>query len=61
MEEFMNAEDVACKLKVSRSLAYKIIRNLNQELQEKGYLVISGRVPQQYFLKRYYLNTSDTK
>jgi len=58
MGEHVNAQDIACTLGVSRSTAYKIIRNLNIELQKKGYLVVSGRVSKRYFMKRYYL-TSD--
>ena len=57
MSEFMNVHDVISALGVSRSSAYKIIRTLNIELQEKGYLVVSGKVPRRYFLARYYLET----
>lgn len=57
MSEFMNVHDVISALGVSRSSAYKIIRTLNLELQEKGYLVVSGKVPRRYFLARYYLET----
>ena len=53
----MNVHDVISALGVSRSSAYKIIRTLNIELQEKGYLVVSGKVPRRYFLARYYLET----
>lgn len=57
MSEFMNVHDIISALGVSRSSAYKIIRTLNIELQEKGYLVVSGKVPRRYFLARYYLET----
>lgn len=53
----MNVHDIISALGVSRSSAYKIIRTLNIELQEKGYLVVSGKVPRRYFLARYYLET----
>ena len=55
MEGLLNANDISCKLGISRSSAYNVIRNLNQELQNEGYLVIRGKVPQRYFMKRYYL------
>lgn len=61
MSEFMNVHDVISALGVSRSSAYKIIRTLNIELQEKGYLVVSGKVPRRYFLARYYLETEATR
>lgn len=57
MSEFMNVQDVRNELGVSRSSAYKVIRNLNQELQNEGYLVVSGKVPRRYFVTRYYLTT----
>lgn len=34
---------------MSKSYAYKIVQKLNQELKEKGYLTISGRVNRKYF------------
>lgn len=49
---FMRVEDVARELGVSKSYAYKIVQKLNQELREKGYITISGRVNRQYFLER---------
>ena len=49
---FMKVEDVAVAMGVSKSYAYKIVQKLNQELREKGYITISGRVNRQYFLER---------
>ena len=43
-QSFMRADEVAQELGISKSHAYKIIHELNEELQEKGYLTISGRV-----------------
>lgn len=56
MKELLTVHDVISELGVSRSSAYKIIRALNEELQEKGYLVVSGKVPRRYFLARYCLD-----
>ncbi len=36
------------------SKAYAIIRMLNGELEQKGYLVLSGKVPTKYLLERIY-------
>ena len=47
--QFMRAEEVARELEVSRSYAYRLIRQLNAELREKGYMTIAGRVNRQYF------------
>lgn len=51
---FYTAADVAEMLAISHSGAYKIIRDLNAELKEKGYMTISGRVSCQYFEEKFY-------
>ena len=51
-QSFMRVEEVAQELGVSKSYAYKIVQKLNQELKEKGYLTISGRVNRKYFQKK---------
>ena len=53
-KRFLRAEDVAKELDISTAYAYKVIRQLNDELKEKGYLTISGRVNRDYFFKRMY-------
>ena len=45
--KFIRAEDVAQELNVSKPYAYKLIRQLNEELRAKGYITISGRVNRQ--------------
>ena len=52
--QFMRADEVARELEVSKSYAYKLIQQLNGELQEKGYITIAGRVNRQYFRERLY-------
>lgn len=49
---FMQVDEVAQELGVSKSYAYKIVRKLNTELKEKGFMTISGRVNKQYFMER---------
>ena len=51
-QSFMRVEEVAQELGVSKSYAYKIVQKLNQELKEKGYLTISGRVNRKYFQEK---------
>lgn len=51
-KNFMTVEEVAEELKVSKSYAYKVIRELNAELQGLGYLTISGRVNTSFFRKK---------
>lgn len=51
---YIIASEFAQMLGVSVGHAYKIIRKLNQELAEQGFLVIAGKVPRRYFEKRWY-------
>ena len=42
---YVTAEEAAEILGVSTGYAYKIIRGLNEELKEKGYRTICGKIP----------------
>ena len=50
---FMRVEDVAKELGVSKSYAYKSVRKLTAELENKGYLTVSGRVNRKFFLEKF--------
>ena len=52
--QFMSVDEVANMLQVSKSLAYKLVQKLNDELKEKGYLTVSGRVSRKYLKERFY-------
>lgn len=58
--QFMRAEEVARELEVPRSYAYMLIKQLNAELREEGYMTIAGRVNRLYFQERLY-GTSNQK
>jgi Mn-dependent DtxR family transcriptional regulator len=49
---FMRVDDVAAELGVSKSYAYKIVRRLNIELKNMGYLTVAGRVSKKYFMEK---------
>lgn len=49
---FMRVDDVAQELGISKSYAYKIVRELNAELKKMGYLTVTGRVSTKYFLEK---------
>ena len=51
-KSFMTVEEVAAELRVSKSKAYQIVRELNAELQKQGYLTVAGRVNATFFIKR---------
>lgn len=51
---FITVKEVSQVLQVSNQQSYKIIRNMNEELKEKGYLVVRGRVDRKYFFEHFY-------
>ena len=53
-EKFLEVGDVMQILGISRSAAYKIMRQINSELEKKGYIVIRGKVSRKYFEERIY-------
>ena len=53
-EKFIRAEEVAEVMEISVAYAYKIIRKLNQELSDKGFITVTGRVNRDYFTARVY-------
>lgn len=51
---FVGAEQIAKELGVSKSYAYRLVKELNDELRGKGYLTIPGRVSRRYFEEKFY-------
>ena len=49
---FLTVKEVASLLGISDSYAYKIMRQLNDELKQKGMIIISGKVNRRYFMER---------
>lgn len=49
---FMTVEEVAKELSVSKSYAYKVVRELNEEMKQLGYLTVTGRVSTSFFRKK---------
>ena len=47
----MNADDVARELNCSKSHAYKLVRRMNAELAQQGYLTMAGKIPRAYWAK----------
>ena len=50
----VTAEIVAKDLGVSKPFAYKLVRQMNDELNAKGYLTVAGRVSRKYYEERFY-------
>ncbi len=57
MNEFLTAKEVSTLCDVKITKAYLIIKQLNDELVDKGFLVLSGKVNKRYFLERFYIET----
>ena len=58
---FMNAKDVQEFLDVSRTTAYQIINDMNQDLLKLGYRVQRGKVNRKYFMEKYCYKPTNTK
>ena len=52
--KMLNAKEVSELLDISNSYAYKVIDQLNRELEKAGYLTIHGKVDSLYLEKRYF-------
>lgn len=55
----MSAEDVSKALGISKGHAYKIIRELNSELSNQGFIVIAGKVPKAYWERKFFGYSED--
>lgn len=53
-ELFVRAEEVAGALGISKPYDYKLVREMNEELKQKGFLTIPGRVSRRYFEEKFY-------
>lgn len=53
-KNFMNVDDVAKYMDISVSMAYKIIRKLNDELKKQGFITVAGKVSRRYFEQKVY-------
>ena len=51
---YYTAPEVQSMLGVSRGKAYKVVKELNEELESRGFIVIAGKIPKQFFNEHYY-------
>lgn len=59
MSRLIGVKEVMETLSISKPMAYKLIREINEELKENGYLTIQAKVNEDYLLKRFNLNTNN--
>lgn len=60
MATLVRVDTVKELLSVSESKAYNVIKKLNMELEDKGYMTVRGRVPIDYLKERFNINDQDT-
>ncbi|WP_418372118.1 DNA-binding protein [Agathobacter sp.] len=55
MEEtiFITATEMTEILGISKPYAYKIIKQMNEELEANGFITISGKVSKKYFEEKF--------
>lgn len=53
-QQYMTVDDVQEVLGCSRSHAFSIIHQMNDDLKVKGFLTIRGKVPTSYFAEKWY-------
>ena len=51
---YYTAGEIAEMLGVSTGKSYKILQQMNEELEKKGYLTIRGKIPVEYFKEKWY-------
>lgn len=50
----LTASEVADILECSENMAYKVIRDLNEELKSQGYYTLRGKVSRKYLNERFF-------
>ena len=51
---YITASELSELLGISLGHAYKLIRNMNKELEESGYMIVAGKLPRKYLEKRWF-------
>ena len=51
---YMTVDEIAKEIQCSKAYAYKVCRQLNEELATKGYLTIAGKLPRKFFYEKCY-------
>lgn len=57
----MTVDDVVSELGISKQAGYRIIRRLNEELQDAGYMTVQAKVPRTYWNERFYTGRSGVR
>ena len=49
----ITAEEVAESMGISLGYAYKLLRKLNKELADQGYVTVAGKIPRAFWEKKF--------
>ena len=60
-EIFMRVDEVAEELGVSVPYAYKLIREMNEELRKTGCITIAGPIDRKFFHEKFYGTREQTE
>ena len=58
---FMRVNEVAEELGISIPFAYRIIRQMNEELAKTGCITMAGRIDRKFFHEKVYGTRSETE
>ena len=58
---FMRVNEVAEELGISIPFAYRIIRQMNEELAKTGCITIAGRIDRKFFHEKFYCTRYETE
>ena len=56
----LTADDVVSLTGVKKPTAYALMRKLNEELNKKGYITVSGKISARYFYERLGITEQDS-
>lgn len=59
-KEFLTCQDLMQMLGYKKGKCYRIIQELNKELEKGGYFTVGGRVPAAYFRERFGLPAEES-
>jgi len=51
---FIRVDEMVKELQISKPYAYKLMREMNEDLKKKGFMTIAGRVSRKYYEEKFY-------
>ena len=55
----IEARDIMDVLGISKTKANELIRGMNRELQDSGYIVVAGKVPRAFWETKFFFGTEN--